>query len=97
MIKDAFKNQEEKRWVIQLIVVLDGHLEKSKVGIKFHILYQNKFLYRKKKIMGLKISWSEECLSIHDTKCRSTEKNIGQFDLEKNLPGKNMIKVKKNK
>lgn len=49
MIKDAFKNQEEKRWVIQLIVVLDGHLEKSKVGIKSHILYQNKFLYRKKK------------------------------------------------
>lgn len=46
--------------------------------------------------MGLKISWSEECLSTYDTKCRSTEKNIGQFDLEKNLPGKNIMnKVKK--
>lgn len=46
--------------------------------------------------MGLKISWSEECLSTYDTECRSTEKNIGQFDLEKNLPGKNITdKLKK--
>lgn len=52
MIKDAFKIK--KRWVIQLIVVLDGHLEKSKIGIKFHILYTKINSCIEKKNHGIK-------------------------------------------
>lgn len=47
--------------------------------------------------MGLKISWSKECLSIYDTKCRSTEKNIGQFDLEKKSAWKKYHEQSKKK